>query len=136
MTESEKRRLVSRAQQQLDVARIRRDRALVDGRRGGLSIAALAFETGVDADVVREIVTPPYSNDLLATSLVIAKHRAADEHVCDLDEHALVYNGHVGAPGVGISFSCASCGRPWLKIGSSFVDPREHLYELQPEDVR
>ena len=57
-------------------------------------------------------------------------------HDCDLDESSLVYDGHVGAPGIGIAFHCATCGRHWLKIGSSFVDPSTGPYELSPEDVR
>lgn len=57
-----------------------------------------------------------------------AEHSEASE--CDL-----VYEGHVGAPGYGVSYKCRTCGRPWLKVGQGFVDPREAVYELSPEDV-
>lgn len=56
------------------------------------------------------------------------------EHDCDVDGD-LVYDGHVAAPGYGIAFHCATCGRPWLKIGPSYVDPNDGPFELQPEDV-
>lgn len=47
----------------------------------------------------------------------------------------LVYDGHVAAPGYGVAYHCSGCGRPWLAIGAAFVDPRERVYELAPEDV-
>lgn len=54
------------------------------------------------------------------------------EHV---EQCTLEYLGHVAAPGYGVSYVCGECDRPWLKLGAAFVDPREQLYELQPEDV-
>lgn len=58
------------------------------------------------------------------------EHQAVEE--CDLE-----YKGHVAAPGYGVSFVCANpeCGRPWLKVGASYYDPREQAFELQPCDV-
>jgi hypothetical protein len=52
-----------------------------------------------------------------------------------VDDCTLQYLGHVAAPGYGVSYVCSSCDRPWLKIGSAFVDPREGVHELRPEDV-
>jgi hypothetical protein len=52
-----------------------------------------------------------------------------------LDDCTLEYEGHVAAPGYGVSFRCAECGRPWLRVGSDFYDPRVQLFELRPEDV-
>ena len=56
------------------------------------------------------------------------------EHT-DPEECTLVYQGHVAAPGYGVAYECEVCGRPWLKIGSGWADPRERVYELSPEDV-
>lgn len=53
-----------------------------------------------------------------------------------VDDCTLRYVGHVGAPGYGVAYECLSCGRPWLKIGTRYVDPREQVYELSAEDVR
>jgi len=52
-----------------------------------------------------------------------------------VEDCTLAFLGHVAAPGYGISYECSTCGRPWLKVGSGYVDPREQLYELRPEDV-
>lgn len=52
-----------------------------------------------------------------------------------VDDCTLAYVGHVAAPGYGVSYVCSSCERPWLQIGTAFVDPREGPYELQPWDV-
>lgn len=57
------------------------------------------------------------------------------EHT-SVSDCSLVFLGHVAAPGYGVSFECSECGRPWLKLGASYVDPRERVYELSPEDVR
>jgi hypothetical protein len=56
------------------------------------------------------------------------EHERVDD--CDLE-----YQGHVAAPGYGVSYRCKTCSRPWLKIGPNYVDPRERVYELRPEDV-
>lgn len=56
------------------------------------------------------------------------EHATAEE--CDLE-----YEGHVAAPGFGVAYRCRSCRRPWLRLGSGYVDPRERVYELSPEDV-
>ena len=48
----------------------------------------------------------------------------------------LTFVGHIAAPGYGESWSC-DCGRPLVKIGGSYYDPRESgPFELSPEDVR
>jgi hypothetical protein len=51
------------------------------------------------------------------------------------EDCTLQYVGHVAAPGYGVSYTCTGCGRPWLKLGAGYVDPREQVYELRPEDV-
>lgn len=56
------------------------------------------------------------------------EHKTVEE--CDLEYHA-----HVGAPGIGVIYKCKECGRPWLKVGDSYYDPREQVFELQPCDV-
>jgi hypothetical protein len=60
--------------------------------------------------------------------------RDAREHPV-VDDCTLVYEGRVGAPGYGEAYRCQFCDRPWLKIGTRYVDPREAVYELRPEDV-
>jgi len=52
-----------------------------------------------------------------------------------VEECDLVYRGHVAAPGYGVAYECRGCGRPWLKVGAGYVDPREQVYELSPWDV-
>jgi hypothetical protein len=61
----------------------------------------------------------------------VSKH----PHDCDVDGD-LAYVGHVGAPGYGIAYECKTCGRSWLLIGKTFVDPADGPFELTPEDVR
>jgi hypothetical protein len=53
-----------------------------------------------------------------------------------LDDCDLVYEGHIAAPGYGVAYHCRSCGRPWVKVGTRYIDPRESVIELSPEDVR
>jgi hypothetical protein len=52
-----------------------------------------------------------------------------------VEDCTLMYQGHVAAPGYGVAYECEECGRPWLKLGSGYVDPRQQAYELSPEDV-
>ena len=59
----------------------------------------------------------------------------SDREHDDPEHCTLVFVGHVAAPGYGVAYECSECRRPWLKLGPSFVDPREQPYELQPEDV-
>jgi hypothetical protein len=71
-------------------------------------------------------------NDELLALLREQMTKSEHERVSDC---TLVYEGHVAAPGYGVSYRCDECGRPWLRIGTAYHDPREQLFELRPEDV-
>jgi hypothetical protein len=55
---------------------------------------------------------------------------------CLEDEGALVFVGHIAAPGYGVAYQCPVCDHPFVRVGASFHDARENVFELSPEDVR
>jgi len=69
---------------------------------------------------------------LTSSELPMPLHPEEHQHP---EECSMVFQGHVAAPGYGVAYECSTCGRPWLKIGSAWADPREQVYELSPEDV-
>lgn len=80
-------------------------------------------------------------DDLAGLEQAVKKEAGRDASLSSSGEHlspeacTLVFQGQVAAPGYGVAYECSECGRPWLKVGSSLVDPREQVYELSPEDV-
>lgn len=81
----------------------------------------------------RHVLDPLEGGDYPSSPL--ASRRVTVEHE-RVEECALVFQGHVAAPGYGVAYECETCRRPWLRIGAGYVDPRERVYELTPEDVR
>ena len=62
-----------------------------------------------------------------------APHLHADD--C-LEEDALEFVAFIGAPGRGHAYECSVCSHPFVKVGGTFYDAREQVFELDPEDVR
>jgi hypothetical protein len=77
----------------------------------------------------------PAHEDTVGALMAAGDARAEPVEHATVEECELVYRGHVAAPGYGVSYECSTCGRPWLRIGAEYVDPREGPYELRPEDV-
>lgn len=67
-------------------------------------------------------LVPPHAQPLLP------------DHVC-LEED-MIYEGHIGAPGHGVAFSCRICTAQWVKIGSQFHEAEAGAHILSPDDVR
>ena len=50
----------------------------------------------------------------------------------------VLFVAHIAAPGYGQSWHCSSCEHPFVRLNaaSELLDAREHMFELDPEDVR
>jgi hypothetical protein len=82
----------------------------------------------------RDLTPPPDEEASRQAGLPSSEEPSWTEHQ-RVEDCTLIYQGHVAAPGYGVAYECEECGRPWLKLGSGYVDPRAQVYELSPEDV-
>lgn len=55
------------------------------------------------------------------------------DHACD--NQAMIYDGHIAAPGYGIATHCGTCSKAWIKVGNTYYPADEFVPELTPEDV-
>lgn len=74
------------------------------------------------------------SIDCSPDQLVRRDHACVERDVSD--GGTMKYQGHIAAPGYGVAYRCVECDAPRVRLGQSWIDPREsEPIELQPWDV-